>query len=56
MNNEKVKIKNKKTGAIKEVKKTLAGDYVGTGEFVLVEEEKPKKTNSFTTSIKDLKK
>lgn len=33
---EKVKIKDKKTGAIKEVKKSLAGDYVGTGKFVLV--------------------
>lgn len=34
---EKVKIKDKKTGAIKEVKKSLAGDYVGTGKFTLVE-------------------
>lgn len=37
---EKVKIKDKKTGAIKEVKKSLAGDYVGTGKFVLVNEKK----------------
>ena len=37
---EKVKIKDKKTGAIKEVKKSLAGDFIGTGKFVLVEEEK----------------
>ena len=37
---EKVKIKDKKTGAIKEVKKSLAGDYVGTGKFVLVDEQK----------------
>ena len=37
---EKVKIKDKKTGAIKEVKKSLAGDYVGTGKFVLVENNK----------------
>jgi hypothetical protein len=50
MKNEKVKIRNKKTGAIKEIKKTLAGDYIGTGDFVLIEENK--KANS----IKDLKK
>ena len=36
----KVKIKDKKTGAIKEVKKTLASDYVGTGKFELVKNEK----------------
>jgi hypothetical protein len=39
---DKVKIKDIKTGAIKEVKKSLAGDYVGTGKFVLVEEKKIK--------------
>jgi len=42
---EKVKIKNIKTGAIEEVKKALAGDYIGTGNFVLYEENeefKPK--------------
>ena len=38
---DKVKIKDIKTGAIKEVKKSLAGDYVGTGKFVLVENKKP---------------
>lgn len=44
---EKVKIKDIKTGAVKEVKKTLAADYIGTGKFVLVEEkeEQPKKYN-----------
>ena len=43
----KVKIKDIKTGAVKEVKKTLAADYIGTGKFVLVEEKKeqPKKYN-----------
>ncbi len=46
---EKVKIKDTNTGAIKEVKKSLAGDYVGTGRFVLVEEKKEKKA-SFTKS------
>lgn len=30
---DKVKIKNIETGAIKEVKKSLAGDYIGTGKF-----------------------
>ena len=38
----KVKIKNIKTGAIEEVKKELAGDYVGTGEWVLAEEKETK--------------
>lgn len=47
---EKVTIKDIKTGATKEVKKSLAGDYIGTGKFVLVEkkEEKEKKAPSFT--------
>ena len=36
---DKVKIKNVKTGAIEEVKSELAGDYVGTKEWVLVEEK-----------------
>ena len=39
---EKVKIKDIKTGAIKEVKKALAGDYIGTGKFVLLEQEEKK--------------
>lgn len=47
---EKVKIKDIKTGAIKEVKKSLAGDYVGTGKFALVEEKKEVKKSSFTKS------
>jgi len=37
---EKVKVKDIKTGATKEIKKSLAGDYVGTGKFVLVDEKK----------------
>lgn len=37
---ETVKVKDKKTGAVKEIKKSLAGDYVGTGNFVLFEEKK----------------
>lgn len=49
---DKVKIKDIKDGAIKEVKKELADDYIGTGKFVLVEEkeEKPEENklkNSF---------
>lgn len=36
----KVKIKNIKTGAIKEVEKSLAGDFIGTRRFELVEEKK----------------
>ena len=30
---DKVKIVDKKTGAVKEVKKSLASDYIGTGKF-----------------------
>ena len=30
---DKVKVINKKTGVVKEVKKTLAGDFVGTHEW-----------------------
>lgn len=39
---ETVKIKDIKTNAIKEVKKSLAGDYIGTGKFVLAEEKEEK--------------
>lgn len=39
---ETIKIKDVKTGAIKEVKKSLASDYVGTGKFeIYKEKEKP---------------
>ena len=41
--NDKVKIKDIKTGAVKEVKKSLAGDYVATGKFVILEEIKEAK-------------
>ena len=50
---ETVKIKDIKTGAIKVIKKSLAGDFVGTGKFVLVEEKKPQ--NSFTKSFVEKK-
>lgn len=45
----KVKIKDIKDGSIKEVKKELADDFIGTGKFVLLEEkpEEIKKINSF---------
>lgn len=39
---DKVKIRDVKTGAIKEVKKSLAGDFVGTGKFELIKEETKK--------------
>ncbi len=47
---EKVKIKDIKTGAIKEVKKSLAGDYVGTGKFILVEDKKLEPKQKFNFS------
>lgn len=36
---ELIKLKDKSNGAIIEVKKSLAGDYIGTGKFVLVQKE-----------------
>lgn len=39
---DKVKIKNIKTGAIEEVKKEIAGDFLGTREWTLVDIEEPK--------------
>ena len=38
----KVKIRNIETGAVKEVEKSLASDYIGTKKFVLYEEKKSK--------------
>lgn len=45
---DKVKIRNIKTGAVEEVKKEIAGDFIGTREWVLEEskqqsKEEPKK-------------
>lgn len=37
---ELIKIKQKNSGAIKEVKKTLVNDYLGTGDFELYIEPK----------------
>jgi len=49
---EKVKVKDIKTGAIKEVNKSLASDYVGTGQFKLYEEKKEAtKKNDFKFNI-----
>lgn len=51
----KVKVKDKRTGTIYEVKKSLASDYVGTGNFELVKdvkEEKNEKKNTFFKSDK----
>lgn len=36
---ELVKIKDKSNGAVIEVKKTLAADYIGTGRFEIVEDK-----------------
>ena len=48
---ETVKVKNVKTGAIKEIKKSLASDYIMTGEYKPYTEEKKieSKPRSFTT-------
>lgn len=43
----KVKVRDIKTGVIYEVKKSLASDYIGTGDFELVNDEKENKKNSF---------
>ena len=39
----KVKIKNIKTGAVKEVEKSLASDFIGTQKFELFQEHKQRK-------------
>lgn len=49
---EMVKIKDIKTGVIKEVKKSLASDYIGTGRFELVDNNKVK-ANKFATLKED---
>lgn len=36
---EKIKLKNKKTDVVKEINKTIAGDYLGTNEWIVVENE-----------------
>lgn len=39
---DKVKIKNVKSGAIEEVKKEIAGDFIGTKEWVMAEVKEKK--------------
>lgn len=39
----KIKIENIKTKVIKEVEKVIASDYLGTGNWKLVEEKKEQK-------------
>ena len=46
---EMVKIKDVKTGVIKEVRKSLASDYIGTGRFEILKNDN-KKPNKFTIS------
>jgi len=47
---DKVKIKNVKTGAIEEVKKEIAGDFLGTKEWVMYEEVKENKKDIFNNN------
>lgn len=49
---EKIKIQDIKTGAVKEVKKVLAGDYLGTGRFKLYEEKPVKEETKKTIFTK----
>lgn len=37
---DKVKVVNKKTKVVKEVEKSIASDYIGTGEWDLLKKEK----------------
>lgn len=48
---DKVKIKDIRTGAIKEVKKEIAGDFIGTGNFEMVYEDKESKANKLKNDI-----
>ena len=41
----KVKVVNKKTKVVKEVEKSIASDYVGTGEWELERKAKPVSSN-----------
>lgn len=53
---ETVKVKNVKTGAVKEIKKSLASDYIMTGEYKPYTEEKENKIErpkSFVTIKED---
>lgn len=48
----KVKIKDVKTGVVKEVEKSLASDFIGTKKFVIFEEEKKQVKNEEVTTFK----
>jgi len=49
----KVKVRDIRNGAIYEVRKSLASDYIGTGDFELVKDEKEeKKPNLFKSNDK----
>jgi hypothetical protein len=43
----RVKIKDVKTGAVKEVEKSLASDFIGTGKFKLYEEKAEQTSKPF---------
>lgn len=48
-------IKDKKTGAIKEVKDNIASTFIGTGRFVLVDKKDIKKPIYNTSENKEIK-
>lgn len=51
---ETVKVRDVKNGVVKEVKKSIASDYIGTGRFELAKEEKVKPSR-FTINREELK-
>lgn len=51
-----VKIKDKSNGAIITVKKSLAGDYIGTGKFEPYKEEKEKPSFKFESEKEKIQK
>ena len=51
-----VKIRDVKTGAVKEVSKSLASDYVGTKKFVIVTEEKKSQSKPLYNEHKEEEK
>ncbi len=52
---ETVKVRDVNNGVVKEVKKSLAGDYIGTGRFELVTEKKEIKSNNFSSKPSEKK-
>lgn len=46
-----VKVINKKNKVIKEVPENIAGDYLGTGEYDLVKEDKKETPNQKPSNI-----